>query len=211
MAEPTARRPNVVVLALLGVVAFALIAVVIGLAGGGGDDDTSASTASETRDVEVVGDDLPPLEDPADDPAVGQPAPVLNGETFAAESITIPGGQPAVVVFLAHWCPHCQREVPFLVSYFDVNGMPEGLDVVGVATSIDPAKPNYPPSEWFEREGWDIPTLVDADDDGAARAYGLSAYPYFVAIDADGNVVARTSGELEAPQLEALFDAARGG
>ena len=218
MAEPSPtstepRRPNVVAIVLLGIVALALIAVVVGLVGGGGDDDedATASTGTETRDVEVSGDPLARLEDPANDPAVGEPAPVVTGETFAGDEVTIPGDGPAVVVFLAHWCPHCQREVPVLLSYFEENGMPEDVDVLGVATSIDPASPNYPPSEWLEREGWEIPTLFDSADDTAARAYGLSAYPYFVVIDADGNVVARTSGELQAAQIEALLDAARGG
>lgn len=57
----------------------------------------------------------------------------------------------------------------------------------------------------------EIPTLFDSEDDAAARAYGLSAFPYFVVIDADGNVVTRISGELDSSQLEALLDAARGG
>ena len=215
MADPSApRRPNIVVLVLLGVAALALVAVIVGLVGDGGDDDddaTGSTDSSETRAVDVRGDALALLEDPADDPAVGQPAPVVSGETFAGDALSIPGDGPAVVVFLAHWCPHCQREVPFLVKHFEENGMPEGVDVLAVTTSVDESAPNYPPSEWLEREQWDIPTLYDDEDDSAARAFGLSGFPFFVAIDADGNVVARTSGELEAPQVEALLDAARGG
>lgn len=208
MAESTARRPNVVVLVLLGVVALALIAVVIGLATGG-DDDTPASTASETREVTVDGQDLVRLENPASDPAVGEPAPAVHGETFDGDEITIPADGPAIVVFLAHWCSHCQREVPVLVDYFGENGMPQDVGVFGVATNIDPTLPNYPPSEWLRREEWTIPTLFDDEDDTAAKAFGLSAYPYFVAVDGDGNVVARTSGELDPAQLEALIEAAR--
>ena len=212
MAEQPARRPNIIAIVLLGVVALGLIAVVAGLVGGGDDDDgdTTASTDSETRDVDVTGDALAVLEDPADDPAVGQPAPVVTGETFEGDAVRIPGDGPTVVVFLAHWCPHCQREVPFLVDHFEETGMPEDVDVLAVTTSVDPSAPNYPPSAWLERERWDILTLYDDEAGSAARAFGLSAFPYFVAIDADGNVVARTSGELEAPQVEALLDAARG-
>ena len=213
MADTSApRRPNIVVLVLVGVVVLALIAVIVGLVGGGDDDDDAGAPAGgETRDVEVAGEALAPLEDPADDPAVGRPAPVVTGETFAGDTLAIPGDGPAVVVFLAHWCPHCQREVPFLVEHFEATGMPEDVDVLAVTTSVDPSAPNYPPSEWLEREDWTIPTLYDDEDNSAAQAFGLSAFPYFVAIDADGNVVARTSGELEAPQVEALLDAARGG
>ena len=214
MADPAARRrPTSVALVLLGVVALGLIAVVAGLVGGGDDDDDTASAGSETRDVEVRGDALVALEDPADDPAVGQPAPELDGLTFSGEDITVGGAadEPSIVVFLAHWCPHCQREVPVLVDHFEEAGVPEDVDVFAITTSVDPSAPNYPPSAWLEREGWDIPTLYDDEAGSAARAFGLSGFPYFVAIDADGNVVARASGELEPPQFEALLDAARGG
>jgi hypothetical protein len=51
-----------------------------------------------------------------------------------------------------------------------------------------------------------------ADDQGnhAAEALGLSAFPYYVAIDANGAVVARTSGELAIEEIEALVAAAAG-
>jgi cytochrome c biogenesis protein CcmG/thiol:disulfide interchange protein DsbE len=206
------RRPNVVAIALIGIVAVALVAVVIGLLAGGDDD---GDVAIETSDVEVAGgDDLAPFDDTANpDPAVGLPAPVLSGADFDGEPITVPGDGPAVVVFLAHWCPHCQREVPVLVDWLEENGQPDGVELFGVATSIDPDADNYPPSEWLEDEGWLdlVPTLVDAEDSGGAAAYGLTSFPYFVAIDEDGNVAGRASGELTTEQFEQVIDLARGG
>jgi hypothetical protein len=53
--------------------------------------------------------------------------------------------------------------------------------------------------------------MVDDAHNGAADVFGLSAFPYFVALDRSGKVVARSSGELEAPALETLFAAARNG
>jgi hypothetical protein len=41
-------------------------------------------------------------------------------------------------------------------------------------------------------------------DNTAAQAVGLDAYPFFVAIDGDGTVVLRTSGELTTDQLDAI-------
>ena len=51
--------------------------------------------------------------------------------------------------------------------------------------------------------------LADDESGSAASAYAPPGFPYFVAIDADGNVAARMSGELTSGQLAALFDAAR--
>lgn len=206
MAE---RRPNVLLLALLGIVGLALVAIVVSATGGDGDGDTAAGVA-ETRDLEVVGDDLPLLPETGADPAVGLAAPVLDGATFAGDAITIPADGPALVIFAAHWCPHCRSEVPFIVDWLDVNGAPAGVELFAVSTGVDPAAPNYPPSKWLDDEGWPIPTLADADDNGAARAYGVTGYPFFVAVAADGTVAARGSGELDATGLEAMLAAARG-
>lgn len=210
--QPAVRRgPNIVLLAIAGVVLLGIIAVLVTRGGGDGDGDKSSAESSETRPVTLSGDALPALENPDADAAVGLQAPVLEGETFDGNKMTIgDSGKPTLVVFVAHWCPHCQREVPVLKSYFDLQGLPEGVDVLAVSTSINPDRPNYPPSKWLEKEGWTIPTLLDDDDSSAAAAWGLSAFPYFVALHADGTVAARITGELEAPQLEALIAAAKG-
>jgi hypothetical protein len=80
-----------------------------------------------------------------------------------------------------------------------------------VATGTNADAPNYPPSKWLEDEDWPITTLVDDADSTTGAAFGLSSYPYFVAIGADGTVVARASGELPTDQIEALMTAAAAG
>jgi hypothetical protein len=49
-----------------------------------------------------------------------------------------------------------------------------------------------------------VPVLADDEQSSAATAYGLSAFPFFVAVDAGGKVVARHSGELTPAQLDQL-------
>jgi thiol:disulfide interchange protein len=56
----------------------------------------------------------------------------------------------------------------------------------------------------LEREGWTGRTMVDDANSGALRALGISAFPGFVFVDADGRVVQRTTGQLSA----ATFDQA---
>lgn len=180
MASP--RRPNIVFFVLAGIAVLAAVALLLTA----GDDDGSTSTTEP----------------------VAEAAPTRSGETLDGDAITI-GDGPAVVLFLAHWCPHCQREVPFIVDWLEANGEPEGVTLQAVTTSIDPARDNYPPDEWLARERWPIPTMVD-DDNSVAAAYGVTSFPYFVAIDGDGQIVARTSGELDQAALEAIIDHARG-
>ena len=49
--------------------------------------------------------------------------------------------------------------------------------------------------------------LVDGDG-SVADAYGLSAFPYWVAVDRKGKVVMRATGELAPAQLDGLVAAA---
>ena len=123
-------------------------------------------------------------------------APTVQGASFDGSPVAIqPNGRPTAIVFVAHWCPHCQREVPVIQSWINANGMPQGVDFVSVATGIDPSGPNYPPDAWLAREGWTLPVIVDPTN-SVAMAYGLSAYPYWVFLDGEGKVVSRTTGEL---------------
>jgi thiol-disulfide isomerase/thioredoxin len=98
-------------------------------------------------------------------------------------------------VFLAHWCPHCQAEVPRLVALAKA-GKLDGLAVTGVATGTSSAAPNYPPSAWLQREHWPFPVMADSKTNAAARAFGVSGYPTFVLIDGSGKVVGRAAGEV---------------
>ena len=153
----------------------------------------------------ISGSGLPDFQNPNDDPAVGLPAPEVSGSDFSGKTVGIKAnGRPKVVMFLAHWCPHCQAEVPLVQTWVSAGAVPQGVDVVSVATGIDPSRPNYPPDAWLEREGWTVPTIVDPSNQ-VAKAYGLAAYPFWVFIGADGKVAARARGEMTIPDLEAAI------
>jgi len=182
--------------------------------GDGGGSGTLAPGDQAYGPVEVEGDDLPPWPD-SGAPHIGMAAPTLVGETPSGEEITIAPGEdgPMVVVFLAHWCPHCQAEVPRIVEETDADGRIDGVQVVAVLTSSTAERENFPPGEWLAREGWKGPVMVDTDpfdetlpsQPVAATAYGMGSFPYMVAIDADGVVTARVQGEQGTDGIRALF------
>jgi thiol-disulfide isomerase/thioredoxin len=188
-------------------VVMAGVAVAVGLATGTGD---KATVSSQTGNVEVTGRALPAFGSGTNDLARGLPAPELRGAGFDGRGITVAAdGTPKLVIFVAHWCPHCQAEVPRVVDWL-AGGAPQDVRLVAVSTGVDPNRPNYPPSSWLEREGWTIPTIADDAGGTAGTAFGLSGYPFFVAVTKDGTVAARASGEQTVQQLEALVRAARG-
>ncbi len=199
-----ARAATLPVLAMAVVVVAALGALVISLFRG--EDKTSTDWDAAVTDV--GGAAQVQLPDEGADPALGRVAPTLKGKDLHDGTVIVPTtGKPTVLLFVAHWCPHCQREVPVVQDWVDAGHKPAGVDLVGVATAMNQSRPNFPPSRWLRREGWSSPIIADADNK-AANAYGLSAFPFWVAVAADGTVVKRVTGELTAPQINTLFTAA---
>lgn len=206
-----------------------------------GDDDSKADNPGtgvvdtndnvdipDSQPVAITGEALPTF-DPSNsgsiaplgdipDLGAGLPAPRLSGVDFEGDVVTADAATngPYMIVFLAHWCPHCNAEVPRLLDWKGSGAVPAELDVIGVATAASAASPNYPPHEWFSSKGWSWPVIVDESlGDGqagtSAVAYGLSGYPYFVIVGADGLVKARASGEVSVADLQRIVDEALAG
>jgi thiol-disulfide isomerase/thioredoxin len=108
-----------------------------------------------------------------------------------------------MLVFLAHWCPHCNAEIPELIALNDAGEIPNGVDVIGISTGVQPGEENYPPSEWINAKGWPWPILADDEDSTAFLADGGSGFPYTVLLDADGNVLSRVSGSRSSADISA--------
>ena len=171
-----------------------------------------AGDAPEVSDAAVTGTPLPRF-DPelAADPAVGMAAPTITASGFddTERTLDFGDGEPAVLLFVAHWCPHCQAEVTALSGWFKENGVPDDVRIVTISTGVDPGAPNYPPSAWLLREEWPVPVLRDSSTTDLAAGYGLSAFPYLVIVDGDGEVVTRLAGERPLSVWEANLDLAR--
>ena len=208
-SPPGGRRWLVPALVAAFLVVAGAVAFVATRSGGGSSSGSDAALVQQ-REVVVDGATLAAYDSTApSDPAVGQVAPKVQGTSFDGTPVTIggPGTGNRLVLFVAHWCPHCQREVPLLAP--KLQGLvPGGGQVLTVATGTNASAPNYPPSAWLRKVGWKAPVLADSKGFEAAKAYGLSSYPYFVALDKDGKVIARGTGELAADAVSALFRSA---
>jgi cytochrome c biogenesis protein CcmG, thiol:disulfide interchange protein DsbE len=209
------RRSRTLPLVIGGIAIVAAAAIAL-LLSQGADTSARPSTAVGSAGAwagasggTVTGGALPAFESGAEDAAVGQPIPEVSGASFDGSPVSIErDGTPKLLLFLAHWCPHCREEVPRVQDWIDANGLPDGVDFLSVATSIDPNRPNHPPEAWLAGEGWTPPVLVDGDD-RIATAFGLTAFPYWVAVKGDGTVAQRWTGSVDLNQLQGLFDGLR--
>lgn len=182
------------------------------------DADTDADTSADAEVVEVaaanavlevsasldiVGEALTPLEDPNNDASFGVMAPVITGQQFDGTDITI-GGEtdgPTMLVFLAHWCPHCNDEIPELLKLRDAGSLPENLNIIGISTAVDEGGSNYPPSDWIVDKDWTWPVLADTEAAEAFLTYGGTGFPYTVMLFSDGSLNARKSGNESADRI----------
>ncbi len=205
-AANAAPRRSLVPFVVVALVA--VIAIGVALLSSGGDDGADGD-ALATAGITVRGEALPEFAGGGTDPAVGTPAPTLEGVSYDGTPLDVDfeGNEPTLLAFLAHWCPHCQAELPNLVTMAE-QGQLDDVRPVIVATGTDESAPNYPPGPWIEDEGWKGNVILDDEGYSAGSAYGLAGYPYLVLVDGDGDVIARASGELGLEGLLAFVEQA---
>ena len=192
--KPWWQSPAALVIALIAA-AVAVAMIIAAVSGGPGESDKPAISA-ETGFAEIIGDALPPLAEP--DAAVGSTMPIIEATSLAGDPVSYKptDGVARVIGFFAHWCPHCQAELPRTSSWIADNPT-EGVEFVAVSTAVDDTRDNYPPSAWFEREGWPGEIAVDSPTGALSAGFGLTSFPFWVAVDADGTIVSRSAGELD--------------
>jgi thiol-disulfide isomerase/thioredoxin len=205
-------------LIIAGLVVLGVVAVILVVSASNNKSDKSSNSnisgakIERSPSIKVTGTDLPPLPDSGKDPAVGKTIPTVTGKNFSGKTATIkPTGKPMVIATIAHWCPHCQAEVPRLMDLRTSKKFPSNVDLAALVTATDETLVNYPPSAWLKREGWDAPVVLD-DAQGqqsvgkGEEAYGVTGFPFLVWTDAQGKVVLRTAGEIPEDQLQSMLE-----
>jgi len=206
MATTTKKQgpaPKAKSIPIVGIV-FAVIAIIAVVA------VVFSSSSNSSDEVDAFGEPqiegqlsaMPPT-DAVDTSAAGETAPTVIGQDFDGNTVTIENdGKAKAIVFLAHWCPHCQNEVPAIQAWLDAGGGVEGTEIYSVASAIDSSRDNYPPSAWLDRENWTVPVIVDDAAGSVHGAYGAGGFPYWVFVNSDGTVAVRAAGELGVDQLQ---------
>ena len=218
-AHPAKRTAPWVWVAVVAVVVFAAAATALLTRGDTTSKATTGTTSpsgdhaspGENQQVNITGTPLAQLPETGADPAIGQPAPQLKGYAFDGSPVTIDWSKgPVMEVFVAHWCPHCNREVPELVAWKASGKVPANLQVIAISTAVNADRPNYPPSSWLVGKGWTWPAMADSANMDAARAMGVSGFPFVTIIGTDGKVLDRWSGEKGQAGIAAEVDKALG-
>jgi len=167
----------------------------------------NTAVGSEFGDPQVEGQLSPMPQNAAiDTTATGQTAPTSIGRDFDGNEVRIENdGRAKAIVFLAHWCPHCQSEVPAVQAWLNSGGGVEGVDMYSVATAISSTRDNFPSSEWLDREGWTVPVILDDQEASVYSAHGSGGFPFWVFVNSDGTVAVRVAGSTPVVDLEQIM------
>jgi cytochrome c biogenesis protein CcmG/thiol:disulfide interchange protein DsbE len=170
-------------------------------------ETTQAISVDETYPVQVNGDVLaPPPQGGEADPAIGTLAPTLTGTDINGDPITIgDDGRAKAIVFVAHWCPHCQAEVPVIAELVANGDVPDNMDLYIVSTAVFDDRDNYPATDWLRSSGLDAPIMLDAKSFDGLVAFGAGAFPYSVYLNSSNKVVNRFQGSASPETIKGLW------
>jgi len=168
---------------LIAIVTFGLIASACSSSSETSEDVTPESEAvssptqstdiEATAEVTIEGEPLPEMSDESPDPAIGLDAPEVTGTGIDGEPVSITAdGRAKAVYFLAHWCSHCQEEVPVLTELIATGQQPENLDIYAISTAADENQDNFPPTDWLVEADFPAPTILDNENSDVNRTYG---------------------------------------
>jgi thiol-disulfide isomerase/thioredoxin len=153
---------------------------------------------------------LPEFVSTSNDPAVvnAMELPEISGpEYYSGQQVDYPAGSDGkarVWLVWAHWCPHCQNELPDLNAWWPENSsrFPD-IELATVTTAIDETRGN-PLDAYLDSSQFSFPVIVDQTGEISAR-FGTPAFPFWVVTDTSGKVVFRIAGELGIENVDQIF------
>lgn len=165
--------------------------------------------SSPAPELTTDAEGLPPLvSNTSEDPAVGAQLGDLGAEEWAEGTelvIDLADGKARALVVFAHWCPSCQELLPQLADWQDSTGATlENMEIVTIASATE-QEADMTLAEYLEDQDLPFPVLVDSSNELAARL-GVDAFPFWVFVGPEGQVIGRLVGQLPPDQFVGLFE-----
>ena len=136
----------------------------------------------------------------------GGRAPAWTGNDANDQVVSFPevlGGNPAVVVFWATWCPYCKAFMPYLET-IQADYAADGVQIIAINTK---ERGIGDPKAYLEGLGFPILGILEGDNIG--EAYDVQFIPGLMVVDGSGIVSYRRASTDLPPgtMLSQLWDA----
>ena len=171
----------------------------------------SCASVNEEKvsEVELIGEKVSIMNPrTGEDTAEGKISPTIKYKLPDDEIyVTYPENNPTIILFVAHWCPYCQEEIPEVIKWIEEDEVLEkGLSVILVVTSTDSSRPNYPPEDWLYNEKWQFPIIYDDDNNSIADYFGVEYFPSWVFTESDKTIAMTYAGKISKEELANLIN-----
>ena len=170
---------------------------------------SNSETTKFISDTELIGEKIEiSIPNSGIDTASGKISPTIKYKILGDDLVVnYPENTPTILLFVAHWCPYCQEEIPEVIEWIQQDNVIEkGVNVVLIVTSIDSGKSNYPPDEWLFNEKWQYPVIYDDEENKIAEHFGVSYFPSWVFTENDGMIAFTHAGKITREELSKLVN-----
>ena len=122
--------------------------------------------------------------------------------------ITYPENTPTIFLFVAHWCPFCQEEIPEVKKWIEDNDiLNKGVNVVLIVTSTDSNKVKLSTRLLgFIMKVGKYPVIYDDSTNSLADYFGVSYFPSWVFTESNGQVAFTHAGKIGLEELTKLIN-----
>lgn len=195
---------------LLGAGLLALIALMVGATllygslsqGREGDNLVAVTTTAAATTAAPSGETEVPAETEAPAYALAPDFTVVDREGNAVKLSSL-RGKPVVLNFWASWCGPCKSEMPEFEAAYEKYG--EEIHFMMVNTTDGSRETVTTASAYIDGQGYTFPIYFDTALE-ASIAYGVSAIPLTVFINAEGELIAYGASALTAEALQRGID-----